>query len=232
MIMNDMKKIITPVVLVCLLFIGCSKMDEPTRQYTKDGEIIYATRIDSLKAFPGNNRIKLTWLLPANSSAVKAIAYWDNKAKSREVPLIKGPDNTYAYILENMPEASYLFDVYTFDKENHISIKSTTNTVAYGEVYRKGLLNRLYIQTSKRDGKLVVNWNVPEKEMIGVEVQYTSTSNTVLSETTLGDSNETVISGTVDFTKPIKYRTIYNPGLKSIDTFAAEWSNTIDISNL
>jgi len=232
MIMNDMKKMITPVVLVCLLFIGCSKMDGPTHQYTKDGEIIYATRIDSLKAFPGNNRIKLTWLLPANNSAVKAIAYWDNKAKSREVPLIKGADNTYEYILENMPEASYLFDVYTFDKENHISVKNTANTIAYGEVYRKGLLNRLYIKISKRNGQLVINWNLPEKEMIGVEVQYTNTSNTVLSESSLGSNNETVISGAVDFTRPIRYRTIYNPGLKSIDTFASEWSGPIAINNL
>jgi len=211
---------------------GCSKMNDPIAGYIKNGEIIYSTSVDSLKAFSGNQRIKLTWLLPTNHSAVKAVAYWDNKTKSRELPLIKSADNTYQFILENMPEASYLLSVFTFDKNGNTSVKSEVSTVAYGERYRSGLLNRVYIKISKdQNGALLINWGPSDKSQITMEVEYTDISNNRVVQSTPSAQNSTSLAG-VNFSKPIRYRTIYNPGLSAIDVFAADWSNPIDISRL
>lgn len=216
---------------MCILFMGCSKMEDPVADYIKDGEIIYSTRVDSLKAFPGNKRIKLSWLLPANHSAVKAIVYWNNKAMSRELPLVKTSSNNYEYILDNMPEASYLINLYTYDKNGNQSVKSELSTVAYGDNYRQGLLNRIYIKMSKVSGAFVINWSLAEKSQIAVEVEYTTTSGSKVISTTLAAENTTTINN-ADFTKPIRYRTIYNPDLKSIDNFPSDWTLNVDISKL
>lgn len=226
-------KIYMVLALMGMLFMGCSKMDDPVAGYIKGGEIIYSTRVDSLKAFPGNKRIKLSWLLPANHSAVKAIVYWNNRAESKELPLVKGNNNTYEYILDNMPEASYLFSLYTFDKNGNQSIKSELSTVAYGDKYRQGLLNRVYIKLSKvsASGSLLINWALAERSQAAVEVEYTNLSGSKLVSVTPAASNETTIAS-IDFTKPIRYRTIYNPDLKSIDNFPSDWSVNIDISKL
>lgn len=218
-------------ILCCGLSFGCSKMDDPIKDYIKGGEIIYATRTDSLKSFSGNERIKLTWLLPANHSAVKAVVYWEGKNKSRELPLVKTPNQTYEFVLEDMPEASYLFSVQTFDKENHSSVKSEVTAVAYGERYRHGLLNRVYIKLSKLNGNLLMNWGLAEKSATGVTVEYTDLNGQVQTVTTASTLNETIVP-LPDFKKPIRYRTIFNPGLKSIDDFLSDWSNGVDVSKL
>lgn len=229
---NNINKIHVTMGLICAIFIAaCSKMDDPTKEYTKNGEIIYSTRTDSLKAFSGNQRIKLTWLLPANHSATKAVVYWNGKLQSRELPLVKTVNNNYETILENMPEASYLFSVYTYDKNGNASVKSEAGSVAYGERYRQGLLNRVYIKLSKVSGALLINWGLAENSQKAVEVEYTNTSGNRVTVKSVPENNATTISN-VNFTLPIRYRTIYNPELKSIDDFASDWTNNIDVSKL
>lgn len=238
--MSYKHKIYITIVLICTAFLGCSKMEDPIAEYVKNGEIIYSTRLDSLKAFPGNNRIKFTWLLPANHSATKAIIYWDAKQKSKELPLVKTPDNNYEYTLDNMEEASYLFSIYTFDKDGNLSIKNEISTVAYGERYRSGLLNRVYIKIGKVvtspgnvtpiTNGLLINWANAEALQHSVEVEYTNTTGVKATVTSLAESKETKIND-INFTQPIRYRTVFRP-VKSIDTFKSDWTGNIDISKL
>lgn len=218
--------------LICAIFIiACSKMDDPIKQYTKSGEMIYSTRIDSLKAFPGNQRIKLTWLLPANHSATRAVVYWDGKLQSKELSLVRTANNNYETTLVNMPEVSYLFSVYTYDKNGNPSVKCEVGSVAYGERYRQGLLNRVYIKLSKVSEALLINWSLAEKSQKAIEVEYTSSSGEKISLVTVPNNNTTTIAN-INFTLPIRYRTIYNPELKSIDDFASDWTNSININKL
>ncbi|WP_316789141.1 DUF4998 domain-containing protein [Pedobacter frigoris] len=217
--------------LTCILLASCSKMNDPIAEYVKNGEIIYSTRLDSLKAFPGNQKVKLTWLLPSNHSAVKSIAYWNGKAESREITLTKGSSDKYEFVLDNLPEASYLFEIFTYDKNGHASVKSEVSTVTYGERYRQGLLNRVYTKVSKVSGNFVINFALADIAQVGMEIEYTNISGVKIVTPTAGSVNEVIITG-IDFSKPIRYRTIYRPGNIAIDTFASDWTTDIDISKL
>ncbi|WP_164123450.1 DUF4998 domain-containing protein [Sphingobacterium sp. xlx-130] len=227
--MKYYNKLYVMVAIACTLFIACSKMNDPIAEYVKNGEIIYSTRLDSLKVFSGNERVKLTWLLPANHSAVKAVVYWDGKKHSRELPLQKTLVNNYEFTMEAMTEGYYLFSIYTFDKAGNASIKSEISAVVYGERYRKDLLNLVYTKLSKLTQGVSINWAVAEKAMVAVDVEYTDMEGRIkIKRTPTTEKITTIIDA--DSNKPIRYRTVFNPGLNAIDVFLSDWTGYITVN--
>jgi hypothetical protein len=62
---------ITAIFFTCLL--ACSKMDDTYDDFIKDGEIVYVGRVDSARAYPGNNRMDLSMLLTADPRISKVM---------------------------------------------------------------------------------------------------------------------------------------------------------------
>ena len=71
--MTDMKAIIKITVLIYsfISLIACDDMNCLHEEYLKKGEIIYTGVIDSLKTYPGNNRVRFTWEI--NSVLLQAV---------------------------------------------------------------------------------------------------------------------------------------------------------------
>src|SRR5687768_1434714 len=76
-------------VTVSVALVSCSKWDD-YKKYTEAGETIYTGKMDSVKTFPGNQRIKITGLLSADPKITKCKIFWNNGADSVIYSITKG----------------------------------------------------------------------------------------------------------------------------------------------
>lgn len=199
---------------------ACSKMDATYKKFLKGGEVVYREKPDSLKVFPGHNRIKLSWLLTANRNIVKCRVYWNSGADSVEVPVKSGSiKDTVSVIIDNMEEGSYVFDIYTYDKAGNSSIAVDTTGHVYGDAYISTLSNRLIENAMLIAGKPKIKWyNEADTTAIGVELRYKSND---------GMMHEIQVPLSDDITRiderpqgdSIQYRTLFLPTPFAIDTF-------------
>src|SRR5215207_1597368 len=158
-----------------VLIVACGKMDDNYKDFIKDGDIIYTGRVDSVQTFSGKNRIALSMLLLSDPKINKVKIYWNNHTDSvvQTVNRTTGID-TVKFLLNNMAEGTYSFDIYTYDQAGHSSVKVSAIGVVYGTNYISSLFNRSlrtisYIPVSK--ARLV--WYGPSAQTIGQEINYT-----------------------------------------------------------
>ena len=132
--------------LVTLIVAGiysCKDMMEFHKEYNKDGEIVYLTKVDSMVSYSGKNRIQLSGYLNNAYNVNKILVYWNEKADSMIFDYVKTKDmDTLNLIIPNLAEKSYIFDIYTFNAIGNRSIKVSIAGTAYGDFYRGNLVPR------------------------------------------------------------------------------------------
>ncbi|RQO74625.1 hypothetical protein DBR43_04355 [Pedobacter sp. KBW06] len=159
--------------LLAVVLVSCSKMGDPIAEYVKSGELIYATRVDSLKVIGGRERIRLTWILPPNKTAVKTIIQWNAGRNTKEIILPASANGLYEGLLEPMAEGSYLFKVFTEDRIGNKSVSLTLAGSAYGSNYQNSILNRNIISTLINKDSVLINWGSAERGNVATALTYT-----------------------------------------------------------
>lgn len=230
MIMKRMKYSIFSLITAITIcgFFACSEQDETYRQFLEGGEHVYVERADSLKAYPGKNRIKLSWTIFSDPDVSSARIFWNNGADSTEVPIARTTGiDTIEVILDNLAEGSYTFDVYTYDKAGNSSIKADVFAEVYGDVYASSLLNRAIEQIGYNNGKLELAWYGADNEDVGTEVTYTDASDVRRKITVNPDDSVSVLA---DYkpNSPFEYVTYYKPDSTAIDIFSAG-ASTVEV---
>ncbi|MDD7887718.1 DUF4998 domain-containing protein [Flavivirga sp. 57AJ16] len=227
-------------VFICLLN-SCNDTYEFHQKYISEGETLYATKIDSVKTLPGNNRIKLSGYL-SNAFDVETITvYWDNKANNQVFSYSKSEEDIdmIELIVENLEEKSYEFEIYTSDSNGNNSIRVTVFGTVYGENYRSNLEARLINSFNvDENDNATVNFNIASELTRATEIKYTNLSGTEIVNTVLNNESETVLEQ-VDMTAPIMYRTFYVPIAAddeghetTIDEFDSDWETFVFPSNI
>ena len=201
---------------------SCSKMDD-YKAYMPEGEIRYVGTADSVRIYPGKNRLLLSWLLISDPNVVRCVVYWNNKTDSviLNVQKTAGID-TINLMLENMAERSYNFEIYTYDADGNRSVPVFENGTAFGERYQEVLLPRLVKEAWLRDNTAVLSLDVPGSDVFGTELIYTSISGQPARLIIPPDSAEARISDYKAGTT-FEYRTMYLPDTLSIDTFYTDF---------
>src|SRR5262245_42437183 len=96
--------------ICCLVLAACSKMDDSYDDFISNGEIIYIALVDSVKAFPGNNRLNLSMLLISDPRVSKIKVFWETggQADSTEKAIQRtaGVD-TVRFAFPKMAEGTY-----------------------------------------------------------------------------------------------------------------------------
>src|SRR3546814_11303401 len=83
-------------------FPACREQDDVYQEFVKDGTIVYTHRADSASAYPGNSRIKITWLRGPDPNVSKAVIYWNNRLDSVDVAIPTGqPEDTVTVLLRS-----------------------------------------------------------------------------------------------------------------------------------
>ncbi|MGV8093262.1 MAG: DUF4998 domain-containing protein [Mangrovibacterium sp.] len=202
---------------------GCSKMDDTYADFWKNGEIIYPSRADSVKIYPGKNRIGLTWLIKGDSRISKAKIYWNNKKDSAEIPIeVTNILDTVKVTVTDMAEGFYQFDIYHYDNRGNSSIKVSASGMVYGDNYISLLLRRSMEEALFANGSLRISWGLTiDETSIGDELVYRDHSGSTTHVYTEPNVDVTVLED-YDFNASnglLIYRTMYQPDPMAIDMF-------------
>jgi hypothetical protein len=200
---------------------ACTAMDHTYKDFWKEGEQVYPAPVDSVKSYPGKNRIDIEWTLKAGADVAWIKVYWNNKSDSLVLPVntVGQTDTIIRISLDNMQEGTYAFTVYTFDSNGNRSVPSEITGTIVGEAYERMLLIRLVEDAYYEDGKVIVVWGNPvDDTSFGSELIYQAA----------GDETHTALAPPQSDTLKIEdyagsgtfeYRTGYLPAPGSLDTF-------------
>lgn len=207
-----------------LAFTHCTKMDE-YKQFIPDGELIYPQKADSLKTYPGKNRIMLEWQI-IDPKVDHCKVFWHQEGEDHSVNVPVSSDFSYKtkrteVIIDNLGESNYIFKVISFDKMGNSSIPVEIEENSYGEIYEASLVNRVIKNKEYQpESGLTIEWYNVEESMTNVELSYTNIAKELKTIIVPNESSNTSIP---DFNPehPFSYTTLHKPDSLAIDTFNA-----------
>jgi hypothetical protein len=203
---------------------SCSKQDRSYYDFIKNGAIVYTGKADSLKAFGGNERVVLNWVLASDQNITGCKIFWNFKADSLVIAVKKSPrPDTIEVSINNLPEGSYNFEVFTFDKEGHTSIGTETIGNSYGASFRSTLSNRP-IRTSQKvtaTNSINITWVGKDDKCLGTEWSYTGKDQQL--KRYFSAQGDTTLISSCDLAKPVTYRTLFIPEKRAADTFYTDF---------
>ena len=239
------------VIFICtVLFMSmfsCQKMNDNIQGYLDQGEINYIGKPDWAIALSGNNRILLLWIVNSDPRIEQCTIYWNNGLDSTSCqvtpkPLseIAGLPDTLAipealdtigakymtFMLDNMPEDTYIFTMYHTGSLGHRSVRFDVTGQSYGDSYRQTLINRIVknaVYTSDT-GNLDIVWSAAEDGEVGIRLEYFDLNDANNPKTIMVNAKDTTATiPDFDKDKPVYYSTIYKPFM-SIDSFQVDKS--------
>jgi AraC-like DNA-binding protein len=174
---NHYLRIIKAIIFVFLVTAwSCDKMDKTYAEFLESGQIIYNGKLDSVRTFPGKNRILVTWK-PINDPRVTNVkVFWANNRESIEKPITSKNDTTL--IIENLTEGNYTFNFITYDDAGNNSVPVEVVGMAYGEIYERGLVPRQIRNILLNNNELTINLGSTESldNYYNQEITYISSS--------------------------------------------------------
>ncbi len=207
----------------CILFTHCTPYDD-FKKYMPDGEIIYLQKADSVKTYPGKNRIQLEWVITDPKVTYNKVLYEQGGIVEEAIVPINNESDTIRIIIPDLEETTYRFKIVSFDDFGHTSIPVEVDELAYGAMYEQTLLNRalknFIIDDNSND--LILEWyHAIDDTEVGIELTYTDIND--LTQTKFFESSETsVILPDFKLGKPLYISTKYKPEPFAIDVFSTE----------
>ena len=227
-----MKKIISYMLFTTSMIIGlasCEGMNDKLDAYLSDGERIYIGKIDSLKTFVGDKRIKLRfWASDPRSKKVGFYWYPNNDSMFVDIIHVSSKDSFDVFLggtsgSKTIEEGNYTLKVITRDLSSHFSVPFEKIINIYGDRFRTTLTNRVLkavaYQVSNSSLSLTFSGPTNDKE-IGIGIQFTNIAG--IAKTVIFPNKAIttpLIVLNVDKTKSVTYRTMFFPEPLAIDTF-------------
>ncbi|WP_186756501.1 DUF4998 domain-containing protein [Echinicola salinicaeni] len=210
-----------------LIFLGlicsCTDWDE-FKIYSKNGEIIYSGKIDSVDILSGKERVKFTGQLNADPKISHYRIFWNNLMDSVEYSIEKSSGTLKIEQTFEVDEGVKNFTCITYDIDGNSSVPVNSVGTSYGNNYRKKLNNRLISSYDFTEEDIIINWELMD---LTTGVQYTEIiyeqdgeSKTLITPI---DENQSILTG-VNTSIDIQFRTIFKPETSSIDTFAVPYT--------
>jgi len=212
-------------ILLAILIISCSKMDDSFKEYVVPNGITYVGKADSIAVFPGRGRIKITWLRGTDPNTRQAVIYWNNRNDSLVIPVTQtNPKDTVTAMINNIPEGSYAFNIYTRDDAKNSSIRVDVQGATYGTLYESTILSRALGSARVIGNDVKLGWPKGEPTSFSTEINYIDLAG-LQQKTYLPASQDTIILTGVKAGSSITYRSLYKPTALSIDTFYTAYSS-------
>jgi hypothetical protein len=189
-----MKKIVLYlIILIAAGFSSCKEQYSVYEEYIiPDNGIVYPQKADSLKIYPGINRVKLTWLRAKDPKVVKARIYWNNYTDSLNVDNIPTDKDTVSIIINDLPEGTYTFNVKTYDAKGNVSVPTEVTGTVYGVNYIMTLSSRRLNMNVYND-RVDLIWGAVASTVNSVLIRYvTSSDQTVERNISLTETQTTL----------------------------------------
>ncbi len=204
---------------IILGFSSCDSQSDIYKDYIVPNGLIYPGPAQNPITYPGDKRIKISWLRGTDPRVQKARIFWNNYTDSVELPVPAGLD-TVSYVIAPIAENTYSFMIHTYDDEGNVSIPIEVLGTVYGDYYKGMLTNRLLKSTYYDGQDLTLNWGTAESTEAGIQVSWTDTKGNIQSIEVDPSDSETLIPY-FNLTKPLTYSTTHRPDSLAIDLFQA-----------
>jgi hypothetical protein len=218
-----MKRIVYTMIVVLYLagMFACTQWDE-YKKYI-DEERIYPQKPDSLKTYPGKNRILLEWTIADPKVSFCKILYSQEGMQDSLIVSVNAEHNyandTVRVIIDNLIESNCIFKVISYDDLGHSSLAVEAEEMVYGENYEKSLLNRtLRSKLVDNDGLHLQWYPTADDAELGIELNYKDDSGNLKTVFVPDSVTSNTIAG-FNVNYPFTYRTKYLPAPTAIDTF-------------
>lgn len=225
---KNMCKLIGSIISFIILFgtQSCSDMSELSDRFLDEGSIIYAAKVDSVSAHPGDGRIEMEIFVKTQRIDYVRI-YWNDRADHKDV-VINNQPGTYNVSIE-MDESSYVFNLISVDKYGNESLPVEVSSEVFGDNFRQTISNRLVAKASYDvvSKSLILKWGGITNFGVANEIKYTNTSG---KEVTKRIDFEEVITQLTDWASGLKYRTLSLPDPLAVDTFYTSYDQLSRIS--
>lgn len=221
MIMKTIHYILVSLAVILALTVSCTKMNDFHDEYLRNGPIIYVGRVDSMKVFPGKERVQVNYWI-TDPRAKELCFYWNNRKDSAKFSVpAHDPSEMQTLLVDPVAEGDYTFQVFSYDGKGHRSIRFEQAFSSYGEVYASTLNTRSVASVTVGDGTVSVKWGSSFSALeVGIEVRYIGTDGV---EKILFVPTEELKAATViedaDLGRSLTYRTAYKPSEDAIDVF-------------
>jgi hypothetical protein len=210
-----------------MFVVSCTGFDD-YKKYLEGGEIVYPQKADSLKTFPGRNRIMLEWVT-IDPKVITYAVYYSQAGVTDSIFVAALHSGTYStdtmhLIIEGLEETNYKFEILAYDKQSNVSVPVETEETVYGSLYESLLLNRGIEKMTLKNHQLTVQWYSSFEGETGVKSTYKATDNRMKTLWVPAGENTTVIDDFADYDAEnlhFSYQTLYQPVKTAIDTFAA-----------
>ncbi len=199
-------------------------MDSQYKDFIESNGHVYPQRADSLKTYPGYNKLRMKWLKPKSPRVIYSMVYWNNYQDSMKVELKSFTDTITVDIL-NLNEYTYTFYIKNYDVEGNVSIPTEAVGTPYGENYLVTVNDRTYssaTRSSTNEGN--INWGPVTNDLIYTEIKYQNLAGKISTIKVNADDNFTNIPNIKPGVK-FEYRSVFLP-IKGIDTIKRDWKES------
>jgi hypothetical protein len=201
---------------------SCENFMDIHEEYLEGGEIIYAPKPDSVAFIAGKNRIMFRGWVYNGVNIDQLIVRWNSGLDSISIPVtFKNEMDSIDVIIDNLPEKSYTFDVYTIDNFGHRSLTITNFGSSYSDIYLSTLIPRRVKSMSLTDKEGVIEWFAAAEGLVGNEIRYVKSDGT--TDVAFMDASMYHIGVDVKAGSEFEHRSLYIPEEQAIDTFYTAW---------
>jgi len=220
---QERNRLIIFFMVIVVGFCSCKKMDDTYREYIEGGEIVYVSKADSVNAYPGHNRVLLTWL-KGTDPKVSLVRVFDRNGKLLKEKNVDEGAIKQEVLLEEIPEGTHALGVVTVDDKGNTSVKVTVSATSFGQRYQSALQTRRVERAVYQGEYVQIDWYTPTAGAIATEVVYEDENGDEVVVVTPAGERRTILS---DFAKKtqIKYRTLFMPSELAIDTFYSDYAD-------
>jgi hypothetical protein len=212
---------ILPVIIV--LIASCGEMDEHYKEFLEGGEKIYPAKADSAKVHPGRHRLQLSWLVLADPKVKRAKVFWNNRKDSIEVEIKKTSSvDTVKVMLNDLLETSYVFEIITYDNQNHASMVTEIIGSAYGDDYENSLLIRPILEATTWNNRATARFSTTGPEAVATEFEYED-ENGIPQTLSVPVSELRARMPSFKEGSALRHRTVFKPSKLAIDLFYTDW---------
>jgi len=208
-------------------FYSCKEQDSVYEEFLVPNGHTYPQKPDSLQAFAGYERLRITWRRAADPTVERAIVYWNNYTDSIVVDIDR-TDETIAVDIDNLRETTYTVYVKTIDHKGNMSIPSQTTGTPYGPNYILSATDRS-VSRAVRNDELVgtVTWGSRTTDLLYSEIRYKTASSGGAETNTVRVYPETASVICPDILPGEKYetRSVFQPP-KGIDLVERDWQES------
>jgi len=203
-----------------LLLASCVKMNDNIKEYMDRGEINYIGKVDSASTAGGKERILFKWKANNDPRIEQCWIYWNNMRDSASFPVSSAAldENGYMTAIPNIPEGTYVFNMYHAGSKGYRSVPQEITGRSYGQAYQSFLKPRKIQTVVVGLESALVDLGPSDEGEIKTDIVYESVSGEMKTLTVLPDVNRVTLT---DYKLGALYSTVthYLPEPQALDEF-------------